>query len=623
MVPPVLDVIRSRYKTIYGSLFLGALMTLTSLLFIQNLSFVHRAELGAYDNALGLRHWVPGPRNIVIVGVDGPSIKDLSNDQFPIPRHFMAKALDYLRRAQPRAIGIDFEYFGPSLYNRSGASDDAPVAAAMKHAGNVVLVSAIQGAAASDRLDPNLSTAYQPPIDRFAAAEASEGVANVYYDADGVLRAADLLQLGPGGSGPSGQLYPSFPVAVASVALHKSVSQVVRGLPRHMLINWGNDQAYPLYEYENLVNGEAPLSAFRNKIVLFIPFDVRFADVKSVPGGQTYGGYVQADTLNTILGSDPILPVSDVANNLVILGLGLLLALLVSRFGILWSTGAAGVAIVGYFLAANAIFQTYNTWFHQVAPEVTIVLVYAIIMAYRFATEERLRRKTKKIFGLYVKPEVVETLVESHDYEKALQGRRQDVSVLFVDVRGFTSMSEHMQPEDVVRALDVYLEELTASVQDFGGTLNKYVGDELIGAWNLPKEQPDHAMRAVRCGLDMVARMDKINQQLRSQNLPALKYGIGINSGEAVVGQMGSSFRKQYDIIGDTMNTGARLCSAAGGGEIIIGQRTWEEIGPDLILEETEPLRLKGKSEPLRTFLVLGIRPPGEPAPAAAPVPAQ
>lgn len=168
-------------------------------------------------------------------------------------------------------------------------------------------------------------------------------------------------------------------------------------------------------------------------------------------------------------------------------------------------------------------------------------------------------------------------------------------------------MSERMEAEDVVEALDIYLEVLTASVLRFDGTINKYVGDEIVAIWNAPHHHNDHHMRAVRCGLDMVARREEINSRLRAKNLPAINYGIGINSGDVIVGQMGSPFRKQYDVIGDTVNTGARLCSAAGGGEVIIAEGVWKVVGNDVVVEETEPLRLKGKSQGLRTFLVLEL----------------
>jgi class 3 adenylate cyclase len=161
------------------------------------------------------------------------------------------------------------------------------------------------------------------------------------------------------------------------------------------------------------------------------------------------------------------------------------------------------------------------------------------------------------------------------------------------------------------------------------------VGDELIAIWNAPIAQENHALRGVLCALDMVSRMGWINRQLLAKGLPAIGFGIGVNSGEAVVGQMGSTLRKQYDIIGDTVNTGARLCSAASKGEIIIGEDTFELTGEKkqidvgaweltqervtlgstvraldahrIILEETEPLKLKGKSAGFRTFRVLSV----------------
>jgi adenylate cyclase len=221
-----------------------------------------------------------------------------------------------------------------------------------------------------------------------------------------------------------------------------------------------------------------------------------------------------------------------------------------------------------------------------------------------------------------VKPEIVDILVSTPDEEKALAGARRPISVLFVDVRGFTAMSEQMEPEQVLAALDVYLEELTQSVTKYDGLLDKYVGDEIMALWNAPRYQENHAMLAVMSALDMISRTERINEQLRAQGLPAIGYGIGVNTGEAVVGQMGSSIRKQYDVIGDAINTGARLCSAAGREEIIIGENTWELIGDRLVVEETEPLKLKGKSRPFRTFRVIGIAAQAAPLPEPAPAPA-
>jgi adenylate cyclase len=397
-----------------------------------------------------------------------------------------------------------------------------------------------------------------------------------------------------------------------------------------MLINYvgpqdpgdSSRQTLPRYQFENLVVPPLPpAKLFRNKIVLIIPYATVTKDLFETPFGTMYGGSAQANALNTILNRDPILPLGNNGNSLILLIVGLITTIAASRFGI-WRSTAATVGVAAAFALIGFVWiDHFNVWMNVVTPEATVVLAFAGIMSLRFATEERQRRKLSKKFGLYVKPEIVDILMNAHEEEAALKPTRRPISILFVDVRGFTAMSEQMEPEDVVDALDVYLEELTASVQRFDGTVNKYVGDELVAVWNAPMSQENHAMLSVMCGLDMVSRMETINLKLRAMGRPAIAYGIGINSGDAVVGEMGSSFRVQYDVIGDTVNTGARLCSAAGRGEIIVGENTWQILGDRLVVEETEPLKLKGKSRPFRTFRLVDIIEAPDGVPEAVPAP--
>jgi adenylate cyclase len=394
-----------------------------------------------------------------------------------------------------------------------------------------------------------------------------------------------------------------------------------------MLINFvgpqnpgdASQQSFLTYEFEAVAKGEDPFKPFRNKIVLIIPAATELKDTFNTPFGLMYGGATQANALNTILNRYPIMPVGSTGNSLLVLIMGLITTIVASRFGIWRSAAGVLILFVGYGLLVVFLFDQMRIWINLVTPETAVVLSFAAIMALRFATEERQRRKIRKSFGQYVTPEIIDTLVAEPE---ALKPRRRPISTLFVDIRGFTSMSEGMEPENVVSALDIYLEQLTESVQCYGGTINKYVGDELVAIWNAPLDQPDHALRAVHSALDMVSRLEGINEQLRLRELPAIKYGIGVNSGDAVVGRMGSSFREQYDVIGDTVNTGARLCSAAAGGEIIIGEATWQAVGNQLIVEETERLRLKGKSAEIRTFRVLGLQAVEQMSPLPAPAPA-
>lgn len=595
-----------RRRTLYGGVLIGALLTLFMLFFLQNRPFFVRAEEGTYDWQFQHRGALANPSNIVVVGVDGGSISFLDNGDFPPRRARLADAINFLHKAGAKVIVNDFEYFNDSHY---GHKDDLALAHAVKRAGNVVLVEVLQSMSATNNLQNEFQL--QEPLDILASSAARLGVANVPQWDDGTIRSAELLQ-----AGPDGKLYPTEALQAASLALHESPTSIARRFPESTLINYvgprdpgdASNHTFLTTQFASAALAEDDPKIYRNKIVFIVPDAVQFADLHTTPYGPMYGGYIQANILNTILQNNPINDAGDRTNDLILILIGLVTAFLASRFGILHSSIAALVLAVLYPLASIFAFSHDRLWLHLVTPEAGIVLVFAGVMAFRFATEERQRRRTHKLFGQYVKPEVVDILVDSTDDETALQGALRPVSTLFVDIRGFTAMSEKMDPQNVIKFLDIYLEDLTESVQKYTGTMNKYVGDELMAMWNAPFAQPDHPLLAVRCGLDMVARMDKINDQLSGLGLPRIRYGIGVNSGDAVVGSMGSSFRKQYDVVGDCINTAARLCSAAAGGEVIIGQATWELIGNWLVVEETEPLRLKGKSQPLRTFKVLQVK---------------
>jgi adenylate cyclase len=611
-----------RAISVIGPIAIGLLMTLFTLLVLQSQPAFQRAELATYDEQFLQRGYIGTPDNIVVVEVNAGAVAWFGGN-VPVQRRHIADAINHLKKAGAKVIGIDFEYEAPS-----DSKDDKALASAIKNAGNVVLTQKYESDAATQYVQQSFQLV--PPIDMFARHAAALGLANYPEDTDSNVRRALPMQSVQLDAGRNSGTYPLLPVSMASVYLHEPVSAVVRNLPKTLYINYigpssvavNATQVWPRYGLDTIAEGFFPKSAVRNKIVLIIPADLDFKDELNTPFGGMWGGYVQANTLATILRDDTYTPAGTVANDLILIILGVLTTLAASRFGI-WRSTLVTVVLAGAFVGVDIeLFRQFRIWADLVTPEAGLVLGYAAIMGFRFATEERLKRKTNRAFGLYLRPEVVDLLVESEDPTKALQPARRDISVLFVDVRGFTSMSEHMQPEEVVDTLDVYLEELTAAVQDSGGTLNKYVGDEIMAMWNTPLNQPDHAMRAVRCALDMVVRGERINEQLSAKGRPTVRYGIGVNSGTAVVGQMGSTFRKQFDVIGDTVNTGARLCSAAAGMETIIGQGTWEVIGDQLVVEETEPLTLKGKSDTIRTFKVLEIVEAQQPAASLAAQPA-
>ncbi len=181
--------------------------------------------------------------------------------------------------------------------------------------------------------------------------------------------------------------------------------------------------------------------------------------------------------------------------------------------------------------------------------------------------------------------------------------------MMFVDIRGFTAMSEAMRAEDVLAVIQDYLEEMSALIFKWDGTIDKYVGDEVVAIWNAPVLQPNHALLALRCAYDLVHAAPTLLAKLAAKGLPPISWGIGINSGPAVVGNMGSKDRLQYTALGDTVNTAARFCSAAEAFTLIIGQPTLDSCAEYIAVDQVPGIQLKGKSaETFRVFRVSAIR---------------
>jgi adenylate cyclase len=181
--------------------------------------------------------------------------------------------------------------------------------------------------------------------------------------------------------------------------------------------------------------------------------------------------------------------------------------------------------------------------------------------------------------------------------------------MLFVDIRGFTAMSEAMRAEDVLAVIQDYLEELTALIFKWDGTIDKYVGDEIVAIWNAPVAQPSHALLALRCAYDLVNSAPTLLAKLAAKGLPPISWGVGINTGPAVVGNMGSKDRLQYTALGDTVNTAARFCGAAEPFTVIIGQPTFDACAQLVAVDRVPGIQLKGKSaETFRVFRVSAIR---------------
>lgn len=403
-----------RDRSSSGALLLGVLMTLATLWVLPRGPAFDRAELATYDQRFSHRAAQPVRNDIVIVGVDSASLEGLNNNKTPLPRHWYASAINFLHRAGARAIGLDFLYDSPSPY---GHRDDVAFARAMRSAGNVVLADDLTGVATTGYVGS--ATHLDAPIDLLLHSAAGAGVAGVVPDDDNTIRAVDLVQTGPGGK--QGTSYPAFAAALGSVALRQPVDRLLHSLPRrHMLINYAGPQnvtdptlqTFPLHQLIGVAAGQDNPRVYRGKIVLIVPADPAYHDQFSTPFGQMYGGAVQANVLNTILVRDPIVPAGDPADTLLVLILGLITAWVSVRFDN-WRTFAlVSLLAVGYIALASWLFSAFHLWIYVVRSEVTLVLTFTVVIAYRYVRAALSNRRLQERNQLFQRLQVAHSELE-------------------------------------------------------------------------------------------------------------------------------------------------------------------------------------------------------------------
>lgn len=331
------------------------------------------------------------------------------------------------------------------------------------------------------------------------------------------------------------------------------------------------------------------------KLVMVGPFSSGVADdEKNTPFGQMYGVEMHANALNTILMRNFLVPIPSWVAALVLFLGTLTIAFLASRFSTLGSLLVTLLFLVIGFSGVLVLFDNYSRVYPFSSFLAGLLMTFVVVVAYRALTEEQEKRRTRAIFSKYVSPDVVSDLLLN---PPELGGVDRDLTVLFSDIRGFTSLSEGMTPQELVNHLNIYLTAMTDIIHEFKGTLDKYVGDEIMCFWGAPLEQPNHAELACRCALKMISVLEEMNHQWPNQK--KLKIGIGVNSGLMTVGNMGSQGRMNYTLMGDHVNLGARLEGANKEylTNIIMSEHTYQRLGPGPVVRELDNLRVKGKSQ--------------------------
>lgn len=350
--------------------------------------------------------------------------------------------------------------------------------------------------------------------------------------------------------------------------------------------------------------------ALKGKIALIGTTAPGLLDLRATPVGEAYPGVeIHANLITGMLdGSLKLKPPYVLGAEVVILLLsGGVMVILLPLLSPLRATLASLVVLL-FILTVNMVFWHYGNLVLPLGSSLLMVLaLFALNMSYGYFVESRTKRQFTELFGQYVPPELVEEM--SRDPEAySMEGRKAELTVLFSDIRGFTTISEGLGPDELTRLMNEYLSAMTEVVRKNRGTLDKYIGDAIMAFWGAPVSDAQHARMAVVTAMQMQAALPAVNKAFAAKGWPEIKIGVGVNTGDMTVGDMGSLVRKAYTVMGDAVNLGSRLegVTKQYGVGILVGEGTRKAI-KDIVFREVDRVQVKGKEEPVAIYEPIGL----------------
>lgn len=456
--------------------------------------------------------------------------------------------------------------------------------------------------------------------------KAAGGFVTTFNDIDGVVRRTPLV------ISHQQQLYPSLALAMAmsyllvddvqfetvpvgSINAIRSIA--ISDIPARtdaagqVLVPYrGAARSFPYYSAKDVLNGDLPNGALDGALVLIGTSTMGLGDLRTTPVGTQYPGVeVHANVLDGLLkGQFPYQP--EWQAGAVVLQLFLVGMLLSWLLPILHPIAAIGLSVSALGILLGSNFYGWDTLGLDAPLALVLLLTLALAifnMAYGFLKENRSRQKLRGMFEQYVPPAHIERMLND---PKAYQfdGESKELTVLFSDIRSFTGMSEQLSAADLKRLLNCYFTPITKSIFDHDGTIDKYVGDMVMAFWGAPLDDAAHAHKAVACALDMQRILVQLRAEFRALGLPEIYAGIGLNTGNMNVGDMGSSYRRAYTVLGDAVNLGSRLESITKfyGAEILVSESTKNQA-PDFVYRFVDCIQVVGKEEPINVYEPIGL----------------
>jgi adenylate cyclase len=620
-------------------------------------------RLRTFDFYQSLRPRETVSRPVVIVDIDEASLKEIG--QWPWPRTILADLVTRLTELGVVAIGFDIIFAEPDRMSPSIAatsfrnldddtrnklrtlpSNDEVFAQAIGRSRVVVGQAGSATAAPRSQAEAALQTGFAvrgpdatPFLVTFAGllrnvpvieqAAAGRGVFSVLPERDGIVRRVPLVMRAQGAMAPSLSIELLRVVTNSSAILVRTdqagvQSVAVPGLQvptdqnGRFWVHFNKHDPARYVSAKDVLQGRVPRDRVEGKLVLMGTSAVGLLDIKTTPVSAAIPGVeIHAQILESALTKSSLTyPNYAVGVELLVavfVGLMIIIVAPMLRASIIIALGAiVAAALIG---TSWYLYSQYNLLIDFTYPLISSALVYLALVFMNYVKEQKQRQQIRAAFGYYLSPALVEQLARSPE-KLVLGGEERRMTVLFSDVRGFTTISEHYKhdPQGLTRLMNQFLTPLTNSIIERKGTIDKYIGDAIMAFWNAPLDDPQQEINACEAALEMLARADKLNQQFKREaeqnggKYMPLNVGIGLNTGPCVVGNMGSDFRFNYSVLGDTVNVASRLEARTKDYRvpIVIGAQTEQQAKEKFATIEIDRIQVKGKSEPETVFTVLG-----------------
>jgi adenylate cyclase len=574
-------------------------------------TLLNRLELFAGDVLFLLRGPVESHSPVVLVAIDDASFAQ-NKLRWPWPRDYIAKMVDNIAAGKPKAIAIDVFFYEPS-----DPKADAELARAIADAGNVILVNDISVQSQKVGGLQVDTQVYNRPIPEIDKAVAGLGLTNFPRDSDGTVRRVLAFQE------LQGTLYYSWSMQLARLYLDekafdvRSANEVYIGgtrIPLESLflrVNYlGGAGSVKTYSAYQVADGTVGPEQFAGKVVILGATSESLHDSYATPFGSqppTAGAEINAQAVDTLLSGQFITPTPGlVAVLLAVLGavIGIVLAVRLRPLPALG--GVAGLLVV-YLIAAALVFMQARLILPIVGPVLGVVLTYITGTSVQLYDEQRKRAQVRGLFERYVAPAAIDQMLGKSE-ALTLSGQRKDLTILFSDIRGFTSLSEGLSPDDVVEILNEYLANMTNIIFEYKGTIDKFEGDAILALWNAPLDVPDHPTQTVLAAVEMIKQLEKLQAIWATKSQAPLKIGVGINTGQAFVGNIGSARRMDYTVIGDTVNLASRLqdLTKEAGVPILFSEATRDRLDPSIKTRYVISAKVKGRTQETKCYTIDG-----------------